>query len=1315
MKTGFIFLLIVCFTLVLHAQEIKSFSKEDGLAEGEIHAMYENEGKLWYGIENKSIVFNYQSSPFTLGYFDGYDFYNFPLGSIGDIAVLTEILPFGKDKLVITFNYPFRVLLFDIKTTDVKCLTCDGVELDHSNVQVENNFILYPEAQQSGIPVMKKYDGQETKLFEFDRKFVYLTFGYLHDRFIVGRSPCGVYAYSKNGELIKEYSSAEIERSHRIDSTFESTKDCYSFLWIQKDGNGDMIFLFQKQNPSNYKYNLIEDKFVPYHKYGNDKYGFEVIPDKNGNTLFKYYDNDINESLYAYGELDGNEAKWLDNFESPVVVSNNFSKYAWVGSKDKLYLIRFEDSYVDRYFKDKSMRGIIPLNDSLLLIGANDIFGWSTLNRQNGSINYLYNSNNFQSRIFPSFGFYQEDDLTIWSTYLNSIVRVSLPNEITERYNYSTGEYLNASCYTDSSIYIGITSRLKKFDKQTKTVTELVYDDRFDHINFTFIYKNQYLIICTNGGLYYLNINNNELITLVENRIFVSGIADDDHFWVSDDKGLIYNYNLENAAIKLTDEINIGSIVFSFAKDHLSRYWLGTADGVLFQDKKGKWNLNVIPPSMLSHTEANRYSIFFDSIYHKMYLGTVRGLNAIDLDKIKQSNDFNIAVSSLSYYKNDSLSQFVGDFERDTKINIPATKRYLQVKLHNADDIFSKNIRFEYKMGSQEWASQNNSNTLTFANLSSGNNELRIKAISESGLEATNELVLEINVGKYFYETWWFILSIISMTGFIGFQWYRRIKNENIRLEAEVKDRTKELRKDKEIIEKQAEELTRIDRMKNQFFSNISHELRTPLTLIKSPIEQLNKIENLSDEAKYYLSLIKDNGELLDERVSELLELSRLDSGKVKLARNHVNLHNTLDKAVRVFESRAKAINLSYYINNSTPDLMVIMDRKRVVKIIQNIINNSIKFTPEGGEVQVALKYENDLLTIVFKDTGIGIPKDYLHRIFERFYQMPVENTMANPGTGLGLAMVSDYLNLMGGQINVESQVDQGTTFSITIPISKSQEQVEFRPDMVIGTNEELVITPILKEDQQEKEKPNILLAEDNHQLRNYIATLLSKKYNIIAVEDGEKALETLYSGKKIDIILSDIMMPKKDGVSLLKEVRGDNRFKVLPFMFLTAKSNEQFKIDMYRIGVDDYLTKPFSESELLARLNSIYTNYLIRLESTHTELENDTESDVSLSDFEEEIQEIILNNLTHPQFGTDFLGEKLGMSRRNLQRIIKKEVGLTPKEYVREIQLNKVRTLLESKKYTTITAIANMVGFTNPGYLNQIYETRFGTKINFA
>lgn len=552
------------------------------------------------------------------------------------------------------------------------------------------------------------------------------------------------------------------------------------------------------------------------------------------------------------------------------------------------------------------------------------------------------------------------------------------------------------------------------------------------------------------------------------------------------------------------------------------------------------------------------------------------------------------------------------------------------------------------------------------------------------------------------------ILSILALFLIYRFQQFRK----SATLEQERLNHQINLQK-LAFEQKERERLQEMDNFKSRFFANISHELRTPLTLILSPIQRLLKSVRLNPQERTQLHLVRENARFLLKRVNEILDLTKFEARQMQLQETPTAFYDFCKRLAANFESFAQQKSQQYLFEyRLDKDLNILLDRTKFTHVFNNYLSNAIKYTPDSGKVQVALYQQNKgntgHLVLEVKDNGTGIrPKDLPH-LFDRFYQGNQEENKAG-GSGIGLALSKEVAQAMGAEVWVKSEWGKGSTFYFEFPC---REVMGVLPEPAEETTSEpdIQLEPLANITQTVPDRPKILVVEDNKQLRDYLHLILSDHYQVLTANHGEHALRKL-SDWNAQLIISDVMMPKMDGFELLAQLKNSDVYRHIPVIMLTARSEMQDKLKALRIGVDDYLLKPFIEDELLTRIRNLLKNYQTRKHEISKELPH--KPDLSAADLRwlEKLEGLLKKEVSNPDFTFDQLEDQLFISRSQLQRRIKKITGLTPNKYFREIKLQMARELLESGRMRTVNEVAYAVGFDTTKYFSKIYAQRFGTR----
>lgn len=557
--------------------------------------------------------------------------------------------------------------------------------------------------------------------------------------------------------------------------------------------------------------------------------------------------------------------------------------------------------------------------------------------------------------------------------------------------------------------------------------------------------------------------------------------------------------------------------------------------------------------------------------------------------------------------------------------------------------------------------------------------------------------------------------------------------------------RNLELQRESFLKKKESEKLQELDKIKTDFFTNVSHEFRTPLTLIMGPARQIFE-QSDNKKIKDKAGVIFRNASKLNNLANQILDLARIEAGRMKLKTSPQNLILIIKRIVSTFQylAETKKIKLSFSPDND--DLILYLDRDKIEKILSNLLSNAIKFTSPDGSIDIEIRtrslfntgFKNgeehlEYAEILVSDSGIGIPQNHLNNIFDKFYQVETEFSKGFEGTGIGLALTRELVELHKGEISVKSMVGKGSVFKILLPKGKNhllpEEIDEENSGEVYYPNENELLEDILlageeKEPKPEekiksagfspgslnrKRKPILLIIEDNYEVRKYVIDILDNYYNIKEAFDGISGLSKAFEIIP-HLIISDIMMPKMDGIQLCQKLKSDTRTSHIPLILLTARNAVTDKLEGLKTGADDYIMKPFEAAELKARIK----NLLEQRQRIHKHFQQmgyfiDHVS-VNSTDqkFLQGVFSTINNYLSDENFGVKKLAEDMAVSRSLLHKKLISLVGESPSDLIKRIRLNKAAKLIEQKS-GNISEIALEVGFTNPSYFTKCFQKQFG------
>ncbi|MEL6628226.1 MAG: ATP-binding protein [Bacteroidota bacterium] len=508
--------------------------------------------------------------------------------------------------------------------------------------------------------------------------------------------------------------------------------------------------------------------------------------------------------------------------------------------------------------------------------------------------------------------------------------------------------------------------------------------------------------------------------------------------------------------------------------------------------------------------------------------------------------------------------------------------------------------------------------------------------------------------------------------------------------------------------------LKELDDFKSHFFTNISHEFRTPLTVINGMARQIRQ------EPTRWLDkgadMIERNSDGLLHLVNQILDLRKLEAGKLSLHLIQDDIIAFVRYNTGVFESLAQSRGVSLSFESKEEQLMMDFDPEKLSQILQNLLSNAIKFTPEEGEVSCLIRLKDPhMLEIQIKDTGMGISEEKLPMIFERFYQVDSTDTRQEEGTGIGLSLTKELVQLMDGRIHVESQENKGTMFQVLLPIRQEAEEQVAAKWMGKGDAHSVFSLPQISQSKESlsfTKRPQLLIIEDNSDVVTYLHSCLEETYDLSSAFDGEEGIDIALESVP-DLIITDVMMPKKNGYEVTEILKQDERTSHIPIVMLTAKADQGARIEGYKRGADAYLTKPFDQEELRVRLEKLWEirqTLQKRYQGNTTPTPTEDPAIQQEDAFIQKVRGLVMNNLDDTSYKVDAMLKDLGISRTNFHRKVKALTGKTPSHFIRSIRVHHAQQLLKQSPDMQISEVAYAVGFADPAYFGRVFHERTGT-----
>ena len=619
----------------------------------------------------------------------------------------------------------------------------------------------------------------------------------------------------------------------------------------------------------------------------------------------------------------------------------------------------------------------------------------------------------------------------------------------------------------------------------------------------------------------------------------------------------------------------------------------------------------------------------------------------------------------------------------------------------------------------------------TYTNLPKGHYVFKVRSTNAEGIWTENTRLLDIEVLPSFWETPFayflyvlFVLLIIVTAVYILFTIYR-LKHE-VSVEQQMTN------------------------MKLRFFTDISHELRTPLTLISGPVEYVLANTQLPADAREQLQVVERNTNRMLRLINQILDFRKIQNKKMKMQVQRIDVVAFTRKIMENFDSVAEEHHIDFLFETEKAELYLWVDADKYEKIIFNLLSNAFKYTPNGKMIKLFIHEDEETVSIGVQDQGIGIAENKKKSIFVRFENL-VDRNLFNPSTGIGLSLVKELVEMHKALISVDSKLGEGSCFKIDFMKGKEHydEAVEFMQDdttvgleirrqSMAGTEETVSPQPPAKEAPQgqgaeETSKGLMLLVEDNSELRIFLRSIFASEYRIVEAANGVEGLNKALKFLP-DIIISDVMMPEKDGIAMTRELRADMTTSHIPIVLLTAKSSIESKLEGLEYGADDYITKPFSATYLKARvknllaqrqkLQALYRQDLMPAGVAAPVPASGEQKDENITDvpeadkapvmapndrkFMDKLVELMEKNMDNGDLVVDDFVRELAVSRSVFFKKLKTLTGLAPIEFIKEMRINRAVQLIETGEYS-MTQISYMVGINDPRYFSKCFKQKMG------
>ncbi|WP_165876212.1 hybrid sensor histidine kinase/response regulator transcription factor, partial [Mariniflexile fucanivorans] len=876
-------------------------------------------------------------------------------------------------------------------------------------------------------------------------------------------------------------------------------------------------------------------------------------------------------------------------------------------------------------------------------------------------------------------------------------------SQLFAKYQITTSDVRKILCDKDGTIWLGTTEGLFQIKKRNNGEFSIIsYANRM-------------------GEAYGYNRSANHILSLFE--------SSNNIIWIGTRGAGLCRYDKKRDEFKWYNkfsgfnEENVASIIESLD----GNIWISGNSGISRLDVNTNEVVNYTYNDGLLSNDFN-FNAVLREIDGALYFGNYRGIDFFNPDNINvNTSQPSLYLTGLKIFNKDVVPN-----KKDSPLNKVISETN-HITFNHKQSVFTieyiginytrpeKNQYAYYLEGLEEsWNFVGNLRSATYTNLDYGDYTFKLKAANNDGVWNKEPLNIKITI----LPPWW-KTNLAKTTYILLFFLSVYLLNRVIRSRMKEKEAMRNERNQRE-----QEEM--LHEKKIQFFTNISHEFRTPLTLMITPLQDILRDTslNLAYSAKEKLEVVYKNTDRLYRLINELMDFRKLELNKMSIRAKEFNLVSFTKGIVSYFKEEAYNRNISMSVDADIPDLLIWADEGMLEKIIFNLLSNSVKVTPDGGAINIDILSTDNLvelplleanklskvLEIRVSDTGPGLEKSQVERIFERFYQVENLSKTYYGGTGIGLEVVQNFVHLHKGKIEVESNVGTGSVFRVLLPVGKDhfkKEELVDNPIKEDSQKEKFVLNNVINVSDEEETgaKPNtLLIVEDSSELRNYLKREFKSQYKVFTASNGKEGLKL---AKDIipDVILTDVIMPEMNGFEFCKEIKTDLKTSHIPLLMLTSKTTVDDRMQGIGFGADAYMVKPFDMRLLKLRLNQLIISRKLIFDKYFAELsgkDNITTAASLDKEFIQKVLDYISENISDSDLNVELLASQVDLSRSRLYRKIKAITGQTVTEFLRKIRLQKAKQILEAGN-SNISEVCYEVGFSSPSYFTKCFKAHFG------
>ncbi|MGQ8335477.1 hybrid sensor histidine kinase/response regulator transcription factor [Sunxiuqinia sp. A32] len=1149
--------------------------------------------------------------------------------------------------------------------------------------------------------------------------------------------------FNENGKILKTYTGNVRGLPHYIPSPISDLMiDSKNRVWVGTFKHGPLILDLETES----------FKPIPLKEQKTDVHPMYFVRDMYEDTDGRFWIG-TEKGLFIY-DLEAHEYEhYLQSFDHTVNSLNDNAVYKIFKSRENIMWIGTYFGGLNIYnpnnagfstikpgikpndLKGKALSQIIKGPDNKLWLATEDA-GIAIYDLNKKSFSHILNT--------PQDGAIQissnvhaltiDRDNNVWSgNFFGGINCINPKTLETKNYSHIPGNPQSLthnfvfSLYCDSAdiIWVGTMVGVDCYDKTKNIFTRFkpkIFRGKFIYDIFQDNKKNYWFSTYNNQGLFRYNPQNDKVTQfqkdstndLQSNTFICHCIASDGKIWFGTKGGGISHFNPEDETFKTytTEDGLPNNVVYGILEDSENNFWISTNKGICkFNFETGEIR-NFTVDNGLVGNQFN-FKSYYKADDGTMYFGAVNGLTYFNPKNIQFTNnkpvvhftDFKLFNQSVEPGENSAL-------EKDIDITSEITLKHNQNVIgfdFIALDFYSKgkNNFFYYMEGfDSDWQSVKNSQSATYTNLSPGEYTFKIKATNSYNFPNDRQRSIKLIILPPFTQTIWaYMIYALILAGIVFLLYHAN----------EVRHKEKMVLKIEKI---EKAKLREIHKHKINFFTYISHEFKTPLTIILATLDGFFNQDNIPDDIKNKTNTLRRNALRLQFLINQLMDFRKIETDHAQPNLQSGDIIQYLKEVFEAYNTLFNRKGIDYIFISERDSLNVSFDPDKIEKIVSNLLSNAFKFTPRNGVITLKIatttEEENSMLKISVSDTGPGMNKKQLDQIFNLFYKSEDENNEYH-GSGIGLTLTQSLVKFLNGTISVESKLDEGTTFTVKLPYTEIAQDAElnshiqFNKSMVENLASQTIEENGSTSETNAKQKFEILFVEDNKELLTFLYDHFCKSYKVHTASNGEEALKTIKKHVP-DLIVTDLMMPKMDGITLCKEIKTNFEFCHIPILMLTSKSDVETRIESFEVGADHYVPKPFILSELELRIRNILLaksnlkKHFIKFGNLNVDypIKNRDQH------FIEKITSIVLENIENTEFGVSSLTKELGIGRTLLHNKLKQILDLSTTEFINTIRIKEAQKLLIEEPELTMSEVAYKVGFNDPNYFSRTFKKIF-------